>query len=191
MTTHILVINGLPGVGKTTAATALAKQLCWPLMTKDVFKESLFDSLGWSDRAWSKRLSRASMDLLFVWLASELRAHRSCVVESNFESDRDSPKFLALAAQYDVRFVQVHVVCAGEILWQRHLRRGQDGSRHPGHQEGAVALELRERLLRGFEPALALPGAYIELDTSDFKNVNYDQVYHAVLKGFNDGPTRE
>ncbi len=190
MTINILVINGLPGVGKTTTATALAEQLCWPLMTKDVFKESLFDSLGWSDRAWSKRLSRASMDLLFVWLESELRARRSCVVESNFESDRDSPRFMALAAQYDVCFVQVHVVCAGEILWQRHLQRGMDGSRHPGHQEGEVAQELRERLLRGSEPALTLPGAYIALDTSDFKNVNYNNVYHAVLQGFNDGPTR-
>jgi predicted kinase len=184
MTTDVLVINGLPGVGKTTAATALAQRLNWPLMTKDMFKESLFDSLGWSDRAWSRQLSRASMDLLFLWLERELIAQRTCVIESNFESERDTPRFMALAERYAVRFVQVHVVCDGQMLWQRHQLRGQDGSRHPGHQEGAVALELRDRLLLGREKPLTLSGVYIEMDTTDLQKIDYDAVYNAVKQGF-------
>ncbi len=187
MTTQVLIINGLPGVGKTTAATALARHLQWPLMTKDMFKESLFDSLGWSDRAWSRQLSRASMDLLFLWLERELIAQRACVIESNFESVRDTPRFMALAERYPVCFVQVHVVCDGPTLWQRHQQRGQDGSRHPGHQEGAVALELRDRLLLGREEPLNLPGVYLMLDTTNFAQVDYESVYHAVQQGFVDG----
>lgn len=184
MTTHVLVINGLPGVGKTTAATALAQRLNWPLMTKDMYKESLFDSLGWSDRAWSRQLSRASMDLLFMCLERELIAQRTCVIESNFERERDTPRFMALAARYPVRFVQVHVVCDGLTLWQRHQRRGQDGTRHPGHQEGEVALELRDRLMMGREEPLELPGAYVQLDTTDLQSLDYDAVYRTVQKGF-------
>lgn len=189
MTTDVLIINGLPGAGKTTAATALAQRLNWPLMTKDMFKESLFDSLGWSDRAWSRQLSRASMDLLFLWLERELLAQRACIIESNFESDRDTPRFMALAERYPVCFVQVHVVCDGPTLWQRHQRRGNNGSRHPGHQEGAVALELRDRLLLGREAPLQLPGVYIEMDTTAFENIDYDAVYRAVRQGFVDGRT--
>lgn len=184
MNTSILVVNGLPGVGKTTAATALAQRLNWPLMTKDMFKESLFDSLGWSDRAWSRRLSRASMDLLFMWLERELIAQRSCVIESNFECDRDTPRFASLFERYPARCVQVHVVCDGPTLWQRHQQRGASGSRHPGHHEGAVAQELRERLLLGREAPLQLPGVYIEMDTTAFENIDYDAVYRAVQQGF-------
>ncbi|MFZ9856791.1 MAG: AAA family ATPase [Roseiflexaceae bacterium] len=187
MTTNVLVINGLPGVGKTTAATAVAQRLNWPLMTKDMFKESLFDSLGWSDRAWSRQLSRASMDLLFLWLERELVAQRACVIESNFECLRDTPRFMSLKSAYAVRFVQVHVVCDGPTLWQRHQLRGQDGSRHPGHQEGAVALELRNRLLLGREDPLELPGTYVQLDTTDLQKIDYDDVYRAIQKGFVDG----
>lgn len=187
MTTQVLIINGLPGVGKTTAATALARHLQWPLMTKDMFKESLFDSLGWSDHAWSRQLSRASMDLLFLWLERELIAQRACVIESNFESVRDTPRLMALAERYPICFVQVHVVCDGPTLWQRHQQRGQDGSRHPGHQEGAVALELRDRLLLGREEPLNLPGVYLMLDTTNFAQVDYESVYHAVQQGFVDG----
>lgn len=189
MTTNILVINGLPGVGKTTAAKALAQRLKWPLMTKDMFKESLFDSLGWSDRDWSRRLSRASMDLLFLWLESEIQAQRACVIESNFECERDTPRLMAIVQHVPVCIVQVHVVCDGATLWQRHQHRGQDGSRHPGHQEGAVAIELRERLLLGREAPLDVPGTYIQVDTTDLQKIDYDAVYHAVLQGFAHGRT--
>jgi predicted kinase len=172
MSARVVIVNGLPGVGKTTQAQAFATGLGWPLLTKDMFKESLFDSLGWSDRDWSRKLSKASMDLLFVWLESELRAERDCVIEANFESERDTPRFVALADRYAVRWVQVLVVCDGDTLWQRHITRGNDGSRHPGHQEAAVALELRDRLLSGRVAPLQLEAPCIELDTTDFMKID-------------------
>lgn len=180
MSARVIIVNGLPGVGKTTQAQALATSLGWPLMTKDMCKESLFDSLGWSDRAWSRRLSKASLDLLFVWLASELRAGRDCVIEANFESERDSPRFMTLAVDYAVRWVQVLVVCDGDVLWQRHINRGNDGSRHPGHQEAAVALELRERLLTGRVAPLQLDAPCIELDTTDLTQIDTPSVIQKI-----------
>ncbi|NBU64237.1 MAG: ATP-binding protein [Chloroflexia bacterium] len=180
MSAHVVIVNGLPGVGKTTQARALATGLGWPLMTKDMFKESLFDSLGWSDRAWSRKLSKASMDLLFVWLESELQAGRDCVIEANFEAERDTPRFVALAARYAAQWVQVLVVCDGDTLWQRHINRGNDGSRHPGHQEAAVALELRDRLLTGRVDPLLLEAPCIELDTTDLTNIDMVTVLQQV-----------
>jgi predicted kinase len=180
MSARVVIVNGLPGVGKTTQAQALATGLGWPLVTKDMFKESLFDSLGWSDRDWSRKLSKASMDLLFVWLESELQAGRDCVIEANFEAERDTPRFAALAARYAVQWVQVLVVCDGDTLWQRHIARGNDGSRHPGHQEAAVALELRERLLTGRVAPLQLDAPCIELDTTDFMKIDAVDVIQRV-----------
>jgi predicted kinase len=184
MSARVIIVNGLPGVGKTTQAQALATGLGWPLVTKDMFKESLFDSLGWSDRAWSRKLSKASMDLLFVWLDRELQAGRDCVIEANFESERDTPRFVALADRYAVQWVQVLVVCDGDTLWQRHIARGNDGSRHPGHQEAAVALELRERLLTGRVAPLALDAPCIELDTTDFMKIDAVAVMQRVRDCF-------
>ena len=53
----LIIIWGLPCTGKTTLGPWLAKELGLPFVHKDGIKESLFESLGWKDRAWSKQLS--------------------------------------------------------------------------------------------------------------------------------------
>jgi len=181
---RVVVVNGLPGVGKSTQAHQIAQHLGWPLFTKDMFKESLFDSLGWSDRAWSRRLSQASMDLVFLTLHTELQAGRSCVIEGNFEAERDTPRFLTACGDCAVTWVQVLVVCDGATLWQRHRERGASGQRHPGHQEAAVAEELRERLLVGRVDPLTLPGALIEVDTTDVRQISLPAIMHGIFAGF-------
>jgi len=184
MSARVLIVNGLPGVGKTTQAQALALRLGWPLMTKDMCKESLFDTLGWSDRAWSHKLSLASMALLFVWLEAELRAGRDCIVDANFEAHRDTPLFAMLATKYTVQWVQLHVMCDGDVLWQRHLARGASGTRHPGHLEAAVATEMRDRLRAGRIDALHLTAPCIELDTTDWRAIDIDDVYVRIQHAF-------
>ena len=55
---RLLIVNGLPGSGKTTLSRELAPRLGLPLISKDDIKELLFDQLGWSDREHSKLRAR-------------------------------------------------------------------------------------------------------------------------------------
>ncbi len=80
----LVLVNGLPCSGKTTLARQIAKELNLPLFEKDSIKERLFDTLGWSDLEWSRKLSRASKQVLFYIIAEELKAGRSLIVECNF-----------------------------------------------------------------------------------------------------------
>jgi predicted kinase len=61
----LVIVSGPPCSGKTTLARWLAKELALPLIAKDNIKELLFDHLGWSDRAWSKKLGRATYPLIY------------------------------------------------------------------------------------------------------------------------------
>ena len=80
----VLIITGAPASGKTTLGRQLAASLHLPFLSKDLFKESLFDSLGWQDRDWSRRLGGASMALLFRVRGALLEADQSVALESNF-----------------------------------------------------------------------------------------------------------
>lgn len=72
---------------------------------EDLFKESLFDSLGWRDRDWSRRLGGASMALLFRSAEALLEAGQLVALESNFYPAWDTPQLRALGERHACRFV--------------------------------------------------------------------------------------
>jgi predicted kinase len=103
----VLIVTGGPASGKSTLGPDLARGLGLPYLSKDRFKEALFDTLRYSDRAWSQRLGAASMRLLFDTIAALLEVGQSVAVESNFRPGMSAPEFRSLADRYRCRFVQV------------------------------------------------------------------------------------
>src|SRR6185437_13667312 len=91
--------SGAPGSGKTSLAVPLAAALGYALLAKDRIKETLHDAFGapGPDRAWSRRLGGAAMELLWA-LAADAPA---VVIEANFRprSEYERAKLSGLAAR--------------------------------------------------------------------------------------------
>jgi predicted kinase len=171
----LLVITGPPASGKTTVGRQLAARLQIPFLSKDLFKETLFDSLGWQDRDWSRRLGGASMALLFRVTAALLEADRSVALESNFYAGGDTSQLRQLGARYACQFIQVVCTAPGEILVDRFEARARSGQRHPGHADVTSLDELLPRLLSERWEALDLPGPVFTIDTANGQ-VNVDDL---------------
>ncbi len=169
----VIVVNGLPATGKTTLARRLADDLHLPLLAKDAIKETLFETIGWSDRAWSRRLGTATMALLYMLLDEHLRAGQPYIVECNFYPDRDGERFHALQQAYPFMPFQILCVADGPTLYARYCQRARSADRHPGHVETNDLDEHRELLLRGRIDPLPLGGTLYELDTTDFAAMDY------------------
>ncbi len=174
MAPKLIIVHGLPATGKTTIAQRLAHDLALPLASKDMFKETLFDTLGWHDRAWSQQLGRASIALLFQFMETQLRAGYSCIVECNFTAAIAAPEFLALRERFPYRPVEIVCRCDGQVLVERFKRRAEAGARHPGHVDHQTYVELESRLRRGTSEPLHIGGHVIVLDTTDWSAVDYD-----------------
>jgi predicted kinase len=169
----VTVITGPPCAGKTTIARHVAERFTLPWMGKDMVKELLFDTLGWQDREWSKKLSWASVVVLFRFVEAQVAARRSCIVESNFKAEFDTVRFQDLRKRYDFDLVQVECLCDGQVLFERFKRRAESGGRHPGHLDHANYDEFREMLLRGRSEPLKIGGRRVEIDTTDFEAIDY------------------
>jgi predicted kinase len=152
-----------------------------PFLYKDGIKETLFDTLGWSNCEWSRKLGVATYGLLFHLLEMELAAGRSLVVESNFDAQRDGPRFLALRDRYGFHLVQVCCVADGAVLLERFRSRAATNERHSGHVEVANMAEFEPVLLRGRLDPLPLDGPIIEVDTTDFAQVDVEAITRQVL----------
>src|SRR6185503_11221761 len=116
---RLVYVSGAPGSVETSLAVPLAAELGYALVAKDRIKETLHDALGVPapDRAWSRRLGGAAMELLWA-LAADAPA---VVIEANFRpySEYERAKLSGLAAQA----VEVHCACPPELALQRYNAR--------------------------------------------------------------------
>lgn len=168
----VVVVTGPPASGKSTIAEAIARGLPAPLLAKDPIKEALFDGLGSGDAAWSRKLGIATYGILFLQLEQEIRAGRSCVLEANFDHDEASSELAALQARAPFRALQFVCTASRDVLLERYVARS--GSRHRGHVDEARLEDVTESIDAGRWRALELDGELIQIDTTDWKDVDLD-----------------
>lgn len=60
-----VLVNGVPASGKSTVARAVSGRFGLPLLSLDTIKEPFFDEIGAVDRAFNRKLGRASYAAIF------------------------------------------------------------------------------------------------------------------------------
>lgn len=169
----MVVVTGPPAGGKTTLGRRLAADLGAPFLSKDAIKETLYDSLGWTDKAGSRRLGVASFEVLYVVLDALLAAGVPAVIEAPFDPQMAATELKRLQARYPCRIVQV--LCWAEVktLIERYRSRNDSGERHPGHIQTDMMDEVEAYLAQGTWDPIAIESDVIDVDTSDLTSVDY------------------
>ena len=156
MSRRIVLVSGAPGAGKTTVSVPLARDLGFPLITRDDMKETLGDALDLPsmDLAQSQLLGRAAMAVLWTVAAR----CPSAVLDAPFRPR--SPVERERLESLDARFVEVHCSCSPALAIERYNARAPH--RHPVH----VLQVMTPEYLVQFEGTLGV-GPVIEVNTEE------------------------
>lgn len=83
-----MLITGDIATGKSTFANILSKRYNTNLFFKDSIKEVLGYTIGFSNRQENKRLSSASMELMFFIFSEFALLEKDLILESNFHKSK-------------------------------------------------------------------------------------------------------
>lgn len=176
----LIIVSGPPTTGKTTLAKAIAQKFNLPLITKDNLKEILFDTIGWKDREWSKKLGAASFVLMHYFLDSIMSIGQSIIIEGNFKPEFETQYIKDRLLKFNYQSLQIMCQCDGQILFERFKKRSESGQRHPGHCDTSNYNELKPLLLSGkFEP-MDIGGKIITFDSTNLDHLNYQGIFDQV-----------
>ena len=177
----VIVVNGCPASGKTYTANLLSSRLCIPIISKDFFKESLFDSLGFEDRQFSMAIGKASYKLLLETAKLLAKQKYSFILENAFFSKSEDEILNSLNCH---KIIQVWCHAPIDVLVERFVKRALDGSRHPGHVDSNNAKEIENKILSDTYAPLKLPAPSIYLPTSNFNYSDYINIFDSVIQEY-------
>jgi predicted kinase len=138
-------LSGDPGSGKSVVAGAIAQALGIVILAKDDLKEILFDTLGWDDREWSKKLGIASYELTRHTLELLLGSGASVVLDSNLHPQTWN-MIRGLLARHPCHVIELVCFADPSVVMERFERRADSGERHPGHVDASNVAEFAARV---------------------------------------------
>lgn len=172
----LIIVNGLPGAGKTTLTKRIASDVGLPAFSRDGIYETLYDALACESNGCPPLLGRASFTFLYAIAGSILAAGQPLIVEGFFGNpELRGAEFRQLQQAYDFEPLQILCKADGKVLLERFLARTKSEERHAGHQRQDLAWieQHKGRLLQGHLTPLALGGQLVEIDTTTPHSFDY------------------
>lgn len=163
----LLLITGDLATGKSTFANILSKKYDTNVFFKDSIKEVLGDSIGFSNRAENKKLSNATMELMFFIFSEFGKLGKNLILESNFHTI-ELEKLHKLAAEYNYEILTIVLRGDVEILHKRYLNRMLNENRHPVHLSTTLDVFEDFKSCTDFLRTAVIPGKSIYINADDF-----------------------
>ena len=163
----LLLVTGDLATGKSTFAGILSRRYQVNVLYKDVFKETLGDTIGFSNREENLKLSHASAALMRMIFKSFCDLSKDLILESNFRKT-ELELLHRIAGDYGYQVLTVVIRAEPEVLHPRFLHRLYHEDRHPVHACGGFEDfgVFREYVLS--QRQAGIPGQVLELRAEDF-----------------------
>jgi len=131
----LVVVCGLPGVGKSTVAKFVAEEIDAERLRTDVVRKELVD-----DPEYTEHERRRVYEELYDRATAAIDEGGDVVLDGTFWDETLRERAAELAAANDTEFVLVEVTCSPDVVEQRIENREAD----PSDADIAVHTQFRE-----------------------------------------------
>jgi len=163
----LIIFSGLPGVGKTTLAKRLARELRFPFICIDDVIGDVPENAGIP--FWDSRVA-----VLLDVVNTQLELGLSVIAESVF-MNMDRHHAQELARKHNVGFLPIYVFLSDENVWKERVTSRFNELKHPEIATWERIQHQRQRF-REWEPGTAL-----FIDSLHTVDQNYERVLEFVL----------
>lgn len=163
----LIIFSGLPGVGKTTLAKRLARELRFPFICIDDVIGDVPENAGIP--FWDSRVA-----VLLDVVNTQLELGLSVIAESVF-MNMDRHHAQELARKHNVGFLPIYVFLSDENVWKERVTSRFNELKHPEVATWERIQHQRQRF-REWEPGTAL-----FIDSLHTVDQNYERVLEFVL----------
>ena len=174
----LILITGDLAAGKSTLAKKLSQNLNALYFTKDILKEILSDTVGFSNRQENKKLSIASVDIMNHIFSQYAFLKQDLILEANFHKD-EIETLQNLANQNNYKVTILYLQGNPDTLFERFSNRIKNENRHPTHCTSDIIDKenFTKYLLSNRK----------ELESFDFHTIkiekdNYEEVFNTSLQ---------
>jgi Predicted nucleotide kinase len=178
----LILISGMPGVGKTRFANYLSKKLQIALICKDKLKEIIWDKVHYDTgiRSESKIYAGLSYDLSFYFCEMLMGTSQPVIFESNFTKP-GGDIFQPMVQKYGYKVINVLFDGDSKVIHKRFVERDKTSERHPGLVSNGFFDDYEV-----FKKAAKACGDFkygdviINVDATDFSQISYDDLVEMI-----------
>lgn len=167
----LLLITGDLATGKSTFSNILSQRYKVNVFFKDSIKEVLGDTIGFTDRAENKKLSNASMSLMFSIFSEFSKLGKDLILESNFHT-KELEKLHEIARDNNYEVLTISLYGDVEILHKRYLNRKKNENRHPVHLSTTLDVFEDFKKYSDYLTNVKIPGEVIRVNADEFSYQN-------------------
>lgn len=171
----LLLITGDLATGKSTFSNILSQRYHVNVFFKDSIKEVLGDTIGFSDRTENKKLSNASMRLMFFIFSEFAKLGKDLILESNFHTE-ELEKLHEIARDNNYQVLTISLYGNVEILHQRYLNRINNENRHPVHLSTTLDMFEDFKKCSDYLNNVKIPGDVIRVNADEFSYQNNQEL---------------